>query len=90
MPFGLVNVPVTFQAYINRALAGLVDVICIVYLNDILIYSDDPASHQRHVVEVLECLQKHRLFAKLFKCKFDVDTVEFLGFVLGPDSVVME
>ena len=39
MPFGLTNAPATFQAYINRALAGLVDIICIVYLNDILIFS---------------------------------------------------
>jgi len=39
MPFGLANAPATFQAYINRALAGLVDTICVVYLDDILIYT---------------------------------------------------
>ena len=44
LPFGLTNAPATFQAYINRALAGLVDVTCIVYLDDILIYSNDPAA----------------------------------------------
>lgn len=45
MPFGLANAPATFQAYINRALIGLVDVTCVVYLNDILIYSAEPAEH---------------------------------------------
>ena len=40
MPFGLTNAPATFQAYINRALAGLVDKFCIVYLDNILIYSN--------------------------------------------------
>src|SRR3989440_8838940 len=45
MPFGLANALATFQAYINRALAGLVD---------ILIYSKDPKAHRRHVTEVLE------------------------------------
>ena len=45
LPFGLANTLATFQAYINRALAGLVDVTCIVYLDDILIYSDDPMMH---------------------------------------------
>jgi len=39
MPFGLTNTPATFQAYINRALRGLVDNFYIVYLNDILIFS---------------------------------------------------
>lgn len=46
MPFGLVNTPATFQSYIKEALEGLVDTICIVYLDNILIYSDDPASHK--------------------------------------------
>ena len=54
MPFGLANAPVTFQAYINRALAGLVDVTCIVYIDDILIYSKDPKAHRQYVAEVLE------------------------------------
>jgi len=45
MPFGLANAPATFQAHINRVLAGLVDVSCIVYLDDILIYSDDMMMH---------------------------------------------
>ena len=45
MPFGLANAPATFQACINRALAGLVNVTCIVYLDNILIYSDDPMTH---------------------------------------------
>src|SRR5207248_2170091 len=61
MPFGLANAPATFQAYINRALAGLVDVTCIMYIDDILIYSKDLKVHRRHVTEVLEQLRKHRL-----------------------------
>jgi hypothetical protein len=39
MPFGLTNTPATFQAYMNRTLAGLLDNVCVVYLNDILIYT---------------------------------------------------
>ena len=90
MPFGLANAPATFQAYINKALAGLVDVTCIMYIDDILIYSDDPTMYQQHVTEVLSQLWWHRLYAKLSKYKFGVNEVEFLGFVLGPDRVVME
>src|SRR5436190_15927373 len=89
MPFELANAPATFQAYINRALAGLVDVTCIVYIDDILIYSKDPKVHRRHVAEVLERLRTHELYAKLSKCKFSTDTVEFLGFMIGSDGVAM-
>ena len=58
MPFGLANAPATFQAYINRALTGLVDVTCVVYLDDILIYSADVSEHWQHVKEVLERLRQ--------------------------------
>jgi len=47
MPFGLSNAPATFQAYINQALIGLVDVTCVIYLDDILVFSEDPQSTQR-------------------------------------------
>jgi hypothetical protein len=49
MPFGLANAPATFQAYINTSLAGILDDFIIVYLDNILIYSKDPAQHQDHV-----------------------------------------
>ena len=89
MPFGLANAPATFQAYINRALVGLVDVTCVVYLDDILIYSTDVAEHWRHVEQVLERLRQFSLFANLKKCQFGTDRVEFLGFIISTDGVEM-
>ena len=41
MPFDLTNAPACFQGYINKILAEKLDIFVIVYLNDILIYSDD-------------------------------------------------
>ena len=90
MPFGLTNAPATFQAYINKALAGLVDVICVVYLDDILIYSQTPEEHTQHVRQVLERLRQYNLYCKLKKCEFDTDHVDYLGFVVSPDGVAME
>lgn len=89
MPFGLTNAPATFQAYINRALAGLVDHLCVVYLDDILIYthSDELEEHWRAVREVLARLQRAELYCNLEKCKFATDRVEFLGFIVGTDGV---
>jgi hypothetical protein len=90
MPFGLANAPATFQAYINEALADLIDVICVVYLDDILIYSDDPEDHQMHVSQVLERLREKGLYAKPSKCVFSTKEVEFLGFIVNTEGVVME
>ena len=41
MPFRLTNALATFQAYINKALSGLLDIICVVYPNDIVVYFND-------------------------------------------------
>jgi hypothetical protein len=90
MPFGLANTPATFQAYINKALSGLVDTICIVYLDDILIYSKDRADHIRDVGVVLERLRQYALYANLKKCKFFTQEVDFLGFIVGTNGVKMD
>ncbi|RYP44155.1 hypothetical protein DL768_009354 [Monosporascus sp. mg162] len=90
MPFGLANAPASFQNYINRALAGLVDTICIVYLDDILIYSRDEAEHQQHVRSVLERLRQWGLYANPDKCVFHTKKVTFLGFVISPEGISMD
>jgi len=90
LPMGLANSPATFQGLINKALAGLTDFICIVYLDDILIYSDDPAAHESHVRLVLEKLREYELFANPKKCEFSVEKVSFLGFIISPNGVEME
>lgn len=90
MPFGLCNAPATFQAYINHALRGLVDILCVVYLDDILVYSEDPKDHTQAVRQVLQRLREYKLYVNLQKCKFRTDRVEFLGFVINTNGVEME
>lgn len=62
IPFSLTNAPTTFQAYINKALIGLVDQFCVVYLNDILIYSKTKKKHLDHVKQVLNRLRRYSLY----------------------------
>ena len=49
MPFGLTNTPAAFQQFVNTVFANLLNVCIIVYLNDILIHSEDKASHREQV-----------------------------------------
>jgi len=89
MPFSLTNAPAAFQRFINTIFADMLDVCVVVYLDNILIYSEDMESHQQHVREVLRRLQLHGLFAKLEKCEFHSDSVEYLGYCLSPDGLTM-
>jgi hypothetical protein len=56
MPFSLANAPATFQLYIYRALGGLLDRTCVVYLDNILIYSENKEDYNSYVKEVLDRL----------------------------------
>jgi len=77
MLFGLTNAPAAFQQFMNNILSDLPDVLVIIYLDDILIYSDDMSKHKQHVKEVLWRLQKHSLYTNADKCKFYKTTVEY-------------
>src|SRR5436190_14181896 len=89
VPFGLTNAPATFQAYINRALHGLVDNFCIVYLDDILIFSRTEAEHLHHLKHVIKHLRRAKLYANPKKCEFFKTEVEYLGFVIDKEGIQM-
>jgi hypothetical protein len=90
MPFGLTNAPAAFQWFMNTIFADLLDVTVICYLDDILVYSEDPVDHTEHVREVLRRLRKHGLYARADKCEFGVESVEYLGFFMSPDGLTMD
>ena len=73
----------------NNVFSDLLDVCVVVYLNDILIYSDDITQHQSHVKEVLKRLWKAGLYTKAEKYEFYSDSVEYLGYVLSPYGLTM-
>jgi len=54
MPFGLTNAPAAFQRFMNDVFSDLLDVCVVVYLDNILIYSDDITQHWGHIKEVLK------------------------------------
>jgi len=89
MPFGLTNAPAAFQCFMNDVFSDLLDVCIVVYLDDILIYSDNITQHWSHIKEVLNRLQKAGLYAKAEKCEFHSDSVEYLGYVLSSAGLTM-
>ena len=63
MPEGLTNALAGFQRFMNDIFADMIDVSVVMYLDDILVYSDDPEQHSTHVWEVLTQLWHNRLYA---------------------------
>jgi hypothetical protein len=87
--YGLTHAPASFQRFMNEAFMGILDVCVVVYLGIILIYSDNLGEHLSHVREVLRRFRAINIYAKVEECAFSVDTMDFLGFIIGPDDLRM-
>jgi hypothetical protein len=82
-PFGLANVPSTFQRYINWALRDYLDNFCSIYIDDILIYSEGSNSYYQDLVrKVLQRLRDTGLQIDINKCEFEVKSTKYLGFII--------
>ena len=74
----------------NDIFSDLLDMHVIIYLDDILVYSDNPAKHTEHVRKVFCSLRKHGLYACLDKCCFSSNTIEYLSFILTKEGLKMD
>lgn len=80
MPFGSMNAPSTFQRLVDRVLHGLTWRQCLVYIDDVLIFSRTFEEHLMHIDEVLARFQFAGLKLKPSKCIFANPEVTYLGF----------
>ena len=87
MPFGLCNAPAAFQRWINEVLMEYIDVCCIVYLDDVLIYSNTRLGHQRDVENILKAIQKSGMKIKPSKCEFHKKETEYLGYIISEKGI---
>ena len=87
MPFGLCNAPSTFQTLMNSLFQEYLDDFVVVYLDDILVYSRTKEDHLQHLQLVFKKLQEQRLYVKLKKCEFLRSHTEYLGHVVGQNTI---
>ncbi|KAJ9545109.1 LOW QUALITY PROTEIN: hypothetical protein OSB04_024816 [Centaurea solstitialis] len=87
MPFGLTNAPAVFMDLINRVCRPHLDKLVIVFIDDILIYSQSKEDHEQHLRSILELLKAEKLYAKFSKCEFWIREVHFLGHVANKEGI---
>ena len=87
MPFGLTNAPATFQRLMESCLGELHLQYCIIYLDDIIIFSKTPKEHLHHLRLVFKKISEAGLKLKPSKCKFFKTRLEYLGHIVSKQGI---
>jgi len=90
MPFGLRNAPSVFQRFVQDIFSADIGKFLQVYLDDIIIYTNNLEDHIKQVKHTLKKLIKNNLYAKIEKCDFHVQKTKFLGFSVSAEGLLME
>ncbi|KFD59900.1 hypothetical protein M514_27917 [Trichuris suis] len=87
MPFGLTGALASFQRLMERVLAGLKWNTCLVYLDDIIVFSRSADGHIERLARVFQRLRTAGLKVNASKCRLFRKEVQFLGHVVGQDGI---
>jgi hypothetical protein len=90
MSLELTNAPVIFIDTMNKVFHDYLDQFTIIFINDILIYSKTSKEHEEHLRKILERLKSEKLYAKLKKCEFWLDSMSFLRHVISGKGVAVD
>ena len=82
MSFELINASISFHTYIKKVLKRLVDVICVIYLNDILIFNENLTKYRCHMQQILERFKDFEFYINFKKCEFDIKEIDILNFII--------
>ena len=89
VPFGLRNAPMYFQAMMREVLGELIEEVCLVYIDDVIIFGKTWEKYLAATEAVLTKLRKHQLIIKPGKCEFAKTSIEFLGMKLNGEGMRM-
>ena len=90
MPFGLTNAPATFQRLMESCLGDLHLNWCIIYLDDIIVFSETPQEHMRRLRGVFQKLASAGLKLKPNKCEFFKKKITYLGHVVSEKGIEVD
>ena len=90
MSFGLTNAPAYFMYLMNSVFMPELDKFVVVFIDDILVYSENEEDHAEHLRVVLTRLREHKLYVKFSKCKFCLRKIPFLGHMLSENGISID
>ena len=79
------NTPATIQRKVNKVLHEYVDSFVVVYIDNILIYSENEKEHVGHVTKILQTLEDANLRVKFEKSEFYTNKIKFLSYNIKPE-----
>ncbi|KAI5145578.1 hypothetical protein NEPAR05_1893 [Nematocida parisii] len=88
LPMSFRNAPHIIQRVIENILSELLRVCCVVYIDSILIYSKDMASHKEHITEVLKKIKEYGMEVNWKKVSLAVEEIKYLGYRIGYNTIV--
>ena len=84
------NALATFMCLMNNFFSKYLDKFVLVFLDDILVYSKDEEEHEEHLRLTLQVLREHQLYAKLSKCDFYRDRIQYLGHIISEEGISVD
>ena len=87
VPFGLANAPSHYQRVMTKVLGPFIGKFVMVFLDDVVVYSETEEEHIKHLEQVFEALKEARLTVKESKCAFLQREVDLLGYVVSGDGL---
>jgi hypothetical protein len=89
VPFGLSNAPTVFICLMNGIFINYLDKFFIVFLDDILVYSNSKEEHEHYLILVLQLLREHQLYAKISKCYVYQEPIHYLGHIISEQGITI-